>query len=243
MKRNIKLIIEYDGTDFVGWQRQQNGRSVQEVLEAAIEQITAESTTVTGAGRTDSGVHARGQVANFFTESKLTAPQFLRALNGVLPDDIVVHVVEEVAESFSARYSAKEREYRYIISQVPTAIGRNYTWQLNYHLSIEAMNVATHEILGTHDFRSFCKSEAEVEHYRCNITKALWEQTSEKLIFTIRANRFLHGMVRALVGTMVNVGRGYTSINEFKAILQLKDRTKAGQSAPPRGLFLEKVIY
>ncbi len=243
MKRNIKLIIEYDGTGFVGWQRQANGRSVQQVLEECIEQVAQESVNLVGAGRTDSGVHAMGQVANFFTGSSFTSDDFYRALNGVLPEDVVIHSAEDVEESFSARYSARGREYRYVISRTPTAIGRKYSWRLGYDLNIDAMNSSCREIIGVHDFQSFCKSEAEVDHYRCIVAESCWKQESGKLVLSIQANRFLHGMVRALVGTMVNVGRGYTSMEEFRGILQAKDRTKAGQSAPPQGLFLERVIY
>jgi len=243
MSRNIKLVIEYDGTDFVGWQRQVNGRSVQEVIEKSIGQFTQEKVNLVGAGRTDSGVHARGQVANFFSSSSFTTNDFYRALNGILPEDVVIHSAEEVDESFSARYSARGREYKYFISRTPTAIGRKYSWRLGYQLDVEKMNVACREILGSHDFQSFCKSEADVDHYLCNIVESYWKEEERKLVLTIRANRFLHGMVRALVGTMVNVGRGYTSSNEFREIFELKDRTKAGQSAPPQGLFLDRVIY
>ena len=243
MKRNIKLLIEYDGTDFVGWQRQSNGRSVQQVLEGSIEQITQEKVNLTGAGRTDSGVHARGQVANFFTASAFTDNDFFRALNGVLPEDVVIHSVEEAEESFSARFSAKEREYRYFISRPPTAIDRKYTWRLGYDLNLDKMNAVSSKILGSHDFQSFCKSEADVDHYLCEITESHWKHDGKNLALSIRANRFLHGMVRALVGTMVNVGRGYTSLEEFSEIFQAKERSKAGQSAPPQGLFLERVVY
>ncbi|MBI2427397.1 MAG: tRNA pseudouridine(38-40) synthase TruA [Ignavibacteriales bacterium] len=243
MKRNIKLTIEYDGTDFVGWQRQPNGRSVQQVLEEKIEQITQEKISLVGAGRTDSGVHARGQVANFFSQTGLSALDLYRAFNGVLPDDIVIHAVEEVDKKFSARYSAKEREYRYFIAQKPTAIDRKFTWRLNYDLNIPLMNAVSGKILGTHDFRSFCKSESTVDHFLCNVFHTEWQHDGAKLIFTIRANRFLHGMVRAMVGTMVDVGRGFTSDKEFESIIGAKDRTKAGQAAPPQGLFLERVIY
>ncbi|MEW5797451.1 MAG: tRNA pseudouridine(38-40) synthase TruA [Bacteroidota bacterium] len=243
MKRNIKLTIEYDGTDFVGWQRQPNGRSVQQVLEEAIQQVIQEKVSLVGAGRTDSGVHARGQAANFFSHSTLTTSDLYRALNGVVPDDIIVHSVEEVDEKFSARYSAKEREYRYYIAQKPTAINRKYSWRLNYDLDISIMNGVSKKILGTHDFQSFCKAESNVDHFICNVFHAEWYREASTLIFEIRANRFLHGMVRALVGTIVNVGRGYTPADNFETIILAKDRTKAGQAAPPHGLFLERVIY
>lgn len=243
MKRNIKLTIEYDGTDFVGWQKQPNGRTVQDEIETAVKRITQEESSIVGAGRTDSGVHARGQVANFFTSSVLDTNEFNRALNGTLPSDIVIHSVEEVDEKFSARFNAKEREYRYFISKQPTAIDRKYCWRLGYKFEIEKMNRVSSAILGTNDFQSFCKAEFEVDHFLCTVIESHWYEENFRLIYRVRANRFLHGMVRALVGTMVNVGRGHTEEKEFLEILKLKDRSKAGQAAPPQGLFLERVIY
>ncbi|MCK9410001.1 MAG: tRNA pseudouridine(38-40) synthase TruA [Bacteriovoracaceae bacterium] len=243
MKRNIKLIIEYDGTDFVGWQRQPNGRSVQEEIEKTLSTVTRESITITGAGRTDSGVHARGQVANFFTEKSLTAVDFHRALNGLLPEDIVIHEVEEIDEAFSSRYSAKVREYRYYISLRPVAVNRKYCWQIGYRFDIEKMNRTASSILGVHDFQAFCKSDSETEHYRCQVFESNWACTDDMLVYTVRANRFLQGMVRALVGTMVDVGRGFTHEEDFETIKASKNRSSAGQSAPAKGLFLERVTY
>lgn len=243
MSKNLKLVLEYDGTDFVGWQRQNNGRSVQEVIEQTILNITGEKIAIVGAGRTDSGVHARGQVANFHTESLLTPADFYRALNGILPDDIVVHSVEDVDDAFSARYSAREREYSYWISRVPTALERKYCWRVRYDLNLEQMNDVCRQIIGIHDFQSFCKADSSVEHYRCEVFHAAWSDNGKNIVFTIRANRFLHGMVRAFVGTMVDIGRGFTPVEEFQKILIAKDRSKAGQAAPPQGLFLERVVY
>jgi tRNA pseudouridine38-40 synthase len=241
--RNIKLTIEYDGTNYVGWQRQQNGNSIQAELERAISDITKEKIVITGAGRTDSGVHARGQVANFFTESRFSEVDFYRALNGVLPFDIVIHAVEQVDLKFSARYNAKEREYKYYLSPKPTAIDHNYSWHFGYSLDLLLMNKVTEQIYGSHDFRAFCKIETNVDHFLCNVNEAKWEQENGKNVFTIRANRFLRGMVRSLVGTIVNIGRGHTDFDDFNVILQSKDRSKAGHSAPAKGLFLERVIY
>ncbi len=243
MKRNIKLVIEYDGTDFVGWQRQTNGRSVQEEIETAIKRIAQEQIQIIGAGRTDSGVHARGQAANFFISSLISENEIHRGLNGVLPDDIVIHSVESVDEQFSARHSAKEREYQYYISQKLSAVDRKYCWQLGYTLDITMMNEIASSLLGIHDFQSFSKSDTEVDHFRSHIFESLWYEKEGKLIYRVRANRFLYGMVRALVGTMVNVGRGFTKINEFQEILNSKNRSYAGQAAPAKGLFFERVVY
>lgn len=243
MKRNIKLTIEYDGTEFVGWQCQSNGRSVQEVIEQTLAGIIQESISIVGAGRTDSGVHARGQVASGFVDTTLTNQDLYRALNGTLPADIVIHTVEDVDEKFSARYSAKQREYRYYIRRQPSAIQRRYCWQLGYHLDVQSMNRIAESILGVGDFQAMSKTDSTVEHYRCQIFESQWMEHQEELVYTVRANRFLQGMVRALVGTMVNVGRGYTPEAEFKNILESKNRSNAGQSAPAQGLFLERVTY
>jgi tRNA pseudouridine38-40 synthase len=241
--RDIKLVIEYDGTNYVGWQTQQNGRSVQEEITKVLDQVLQEPISLIGAGRTDSGVHARGQVAGFRVKSTLGLGSIHSALNGILPDDIYVRSVEEAPPGFHARYDARERLYRYFIVLTPSAIGRMYHWYVKYDLNVQAMNAIARQILGDLDFESFCKYEAEVNHYRCTVTRSEWVQKGDELVFEIRANRFLHGMVRALVGTMVDVGRGYTPVEEFAGIMEARDRRKAGMAAPPHGLFLEEVTY
>jgi tRNA pseudouridine38-40 synthase len=241
--RDIKLVIEYDGTAFVGWQTQANGRSVQEEITKVLDQILQEPVNLIGAGRTDSGVHARGQVASFRTSSTLGLGSIYSGLNGILPDDVYIRSVEEAPPGFHARYDARERVYRYFISLKPTAIGRFYQWYVKYDLHLSAMNDVAALILGEHDFESFCKYEADVNHYMCTVLHSAWTQSGETLVYEIRANRFLHGMVRALVGTMVDVGRGYTAAEGFSAIMGARDRRKAGMAAPPQGLFLEEVVY
>ena len=242
--RNIKIVIEYDGTNFVGWQRQANGRSVQEEIEKVLRTLTDEYVIITGSGRTDAGVHARGQVANFKIEMPISAGDLRRALNGLLPDEIVVHSAEEVDDMFSSRYSARERLYRYYISRSATAINRMYCWQLFFPLNVNLMNEACALVRETKDFQSFCKVNSGVENYLCNIIDAKWEEPSPtSLVFTIRANRFLHGMVRTLVGTMVDVGREYITLEDFQQLINAKDRRTAGMAAPPEGLFLEEVRY
>jgi len=241
--RNIKLVVEYDGTNYVGWQRQENGRSIQEEIESVLGQILQENVDLTGAGRTDAGVHARGQVANFRTESKLTLRGLRGGLNALLPDDIVVHQAAEELPEFHARYSAKERQYSYLITLEPSALMRNYSWHVRYRLNTELMRRAADACKGEHDFESFCKANSDVDHHICHVRAAAWEAYDKNLRFTISANRFLHGMVRALVGTMVDIGRGYTSYEEFFKILEKKNRSEAGISAPAKGLVLERVIY
>jgi tRNA pseudouridine38-40 synthase len=241
--RDLKLVIEYDGTNFVGWQIQANGRTVQEEITKVLEQVLQEPINLIGSGRTDSGVHARGQAASFRTNAGLGVGSILSALNGILPDDIYVHSVEDVPAGFNARYAARERVYRYYITLKPTAIGRQYQWYVKYDLNVPLMNEVASLIVGEHDFESFCKYDAEVEHYRCTIMKTTWTQTPGTLVYEIRGNRFLHGMVRALVGTMVDVGRGYIPASSFTEIMAAHDRRKAGMAAPPHGLFLEEVLY
>jgi tRNA pseudouridine38-40 synthase len=241
--RNIKLILEYDGTDFVGWQSQPNGRSVQDEIARVLQQVLQEKVNLIGAGRTDSGVHARGQVANFLSGSSLNVGSLRHALNGNLPDDVCVVSAEEVHENFHARYDAKARVYKYDISFAPLAIGRQYRWFVKYSLDLDAMQRVAKSILGDHDFESFCNYAAEVNHYRCMITQSEWALSATGLVYEVRANRFLHGMVRALVGTMVDVGRGYTPESSFAGIMKAMDRTKAGMAAPAHGLCLEEVLY
>ncbi|HEX9006095.1 MAG TPA: tRNA pseudouridine(38-40) synthase TruA, partial [Bacteroidota bacterium] len=207
--RCFKLVIEYDGTHFVGWQIQPNGRSVQEEITKVLEQVLQEPVNLIGAGRTDSGVHARGMVANFKTSATSASGSILSSLNGILPDDIYIQSVEEVPAEFHARYDAKERMYRYFITLRPTPIGRFYQWYVKYSLNTAHMNQAAACILGEHDFTSFCRHDPAIKHYRSTVTTSSWTESPEALTYEIRANRFLMGMVRGLVGTMVDIGRGY----------------------------------
>jgi tRNA pseudouridine38-40 synthase len=241
--RDIKMVMEYDGTDYVGWQIQANGRSVQEQITRVLDQVLQEPITLTGSGRTDSGVHARGQVASFRTSSSLGVGSILSALNGLLPEDIYVHSVEEAPEGFNARYDARERVYRYYVTLAPVAIGRQYQWYVKYDLNVSLMNTIASQIVGEHDFESFCKYDADVNHYRCEVARSVWTEVPGHLTYEIRANRFLHGMVRALVGTMIDIGRGYTAADAFPEIVAAHDRRKAGMAVPPHGLFLEEVLY
>ncbi len=241
--RYLKLTVEYDGTDFVGWQKQANGRSVQEEITRALEEVLREPINLIGAGRTDAGVHARGQVAGCRVSSTLGVGSILAALNGYLPEDIHVRSVEDAPDGFHARYDARERLYRYFISLSPSAIGRRYQWYVKYDLDTQSMNDVAAKIVGEHDFESFCRHAADVKHYHCTIYHSAWTETPGRLVYEIRGNRFLHGMVRALVGTMVDVGRGFLPVSAFAEIMESRDRRKAAMAAPPHGLFLEEVVY
>jgi tRNA pseudouridine38-40 synthase len=241
--RCLKLTIEYDGTDFVGWQSQLNGRAVQDEIGRALHKVLGEEVTLIGAGRTDSGVHARGQVAGFRTEHDITAGKLFTALNGVMPEDIRIRAVEDADEKFHARFDARQRRYSYRISLVPTAIERRFSWYVKYTLDPDLMACVAAQIVGRHDFSAFCKSEAEVENRVCTVVRSEWVSSDELLTYTIAADRFVHGMVRALVGTMVDVGRGHTPIGKFAEIMVSKNRSAAGTAAPARGLCLEEVLY
>lgn len=241
--RTIRMTVEYDGTDFSGWQFQNNGRSVQGELEKSAAQLLQEEVRMTGAGRTDAGVHARGQVCHYSTSTSMDVQAIARGMNALLPKDVVVRDVEVAENEFHARYSAKARMYRYYITQHPTAILRRFRWTVGWRLDTRTMQQCCDVILGEKDFKSFCKEQAEVSHFRCIVTKANWEFVGGDLVFEIVANRFLHGMVRALVGTMVEVGRGYRSVADFERICSEKNRSEAGMAAPSSGLFLEKVFY
>lgn len=242
--QTIKLILEYDGTDFVGWQYQENGRSVQDIVEKGLSQILQEEIRIVGAGRTDSGVHAKNQVASFRTESSLTCPRIVRGLNGVLPHDVVAKDAKPAAENFNARFDARSRRYEYVIKTNRTALARKFCWEVGYEVHLELMKESVADILGSCDFASFCKSNSEVTQHNCTVHRAVWKELDEStIVFDITSDRFLHGMVRALVGTMVEIGRGYRPVHDIKRILDAKDRRQAGVAAPPQGLFLAEVIY
>lgn len=241
--RAFKLIVEYDGTDFVGWQSQINGRAVQDEISRALRQILQEEVTLVGSGRTDSGVHARGQVAGFRTESLISPSKLLSGLNGVLPRDICIHSVEEVSPAFHPRFDARLRRYRYFISREPSAVDRRFCWFVSSPLDLPAMEDIAQRVTGAHDFSALCTHATEVENHLCSVTRSGWIVEDHRLIYEIAADRFVHGMVRTLVGTMVDIGRGKIAAEEFDAILASRDRRRAGIAAPARGLFLEQVGY
>jgi tRNA pseudouridine38-40 synthase len=243
MTRNIKLKIEYDGTDFSGWQKQPKLRTVQGEIEDKLKRILQEKIALTGSGRTDVGVHALEQVANFKTESKLNLVSMHRGLNSLLPEDILIKDVEEVDSDFNSRYSAKSRVYRYIICLGKDIFLRRFAWEVSYCLDLSKIKKATKAILGRQDFTSFCVSKSAKPDNHCFIFRAFWEKDRNRLEFEIEADRFLHTMVRSLVGTLIDVGRGYCSLKDFINILKARDHKKAGLTAPAKGLYLVKVNY
>lgn len=243
MTRNIKLKIEYEGTDFSGWQRQPKLRTVQGEIENKLKKILQENISLIGAGRTDRGVHALEQVANFKTESRLNLVSMHRGLNSLLPEDILIKDVEEVDFDFNSRYSAKSRVYRYKICLGRDIFMRRYAWEVSYCLDLSKLKKTAKIITGRHDFTSFCVSKSAKPDNHCFVFRALWKKEENRLAFEIEADRFLHTMVRSLVGTMVDVGREYFSLKDFADILKAKDHKKAGLTAPAKGLYLAEVKY
>jgi tRNA pseudouridine38-40 synthase len=239
----FRLLIEYDGTEYAGWQVQLEKETVQGTIEQALNILLKQATTVVGAGRTDAGVHARGQVAHFDSNVEISPRRLQNSLNGILKKTIRIRNVETCENTFHARYSAKSRTYHYQISRTPRALYRHLVWYISYNLDIPRMQQAADMITGTHDFQAFCRSISDVNNYLCTVYISRWQHREDILLFEISANRFLHGMVRALVGTFVDIGRGKTTLDFFKHILKKHDRKLAGQSAPACGLILEKVEY
>jgi tRNA pseudouridine38-40 synthase len=246
MIRNFKITIEYDGTRYHGWQRQKNDRTIQQDIEKAAQTITGQQVSLTGSGRTDAGVHACAQVANFKCETHLGPQDILGGLNSLTEADIVITDCKEVEAPFHARYDVKSKTYVYrILNRAnPAAIGRQYAWHIRKALNLEAMRAASTHLIGSHDFKAFEGAGSPRSHSTRSVFKAnLVEETDGYLAFEIEADGFLRFMVRNIVGTLVNVGLGKTSPDEFKHILESKDRDQAGATAPAHGLFLKNVNY
>ncbi len=252
--RNIKLVIEYDGSDFHGWQRQAISPTVQAVLEHAISKMTGEKISLTGSGRTDAGVHALGQVANFHTSSDIPTVAFLKGLNSILPSSVAVKDVCEVPLDFHARYSAVAKEYIYHIqiSCVRSPLWCRTAWLMPWDLDIGAMRDASRLLLGKHDFKCFQAAGSEVKTtvrqiVKCGIDllppSCFYPEDVKNLLFYIVADGFLKYMVRNIVGTLVEIGTGRYPASWISELLFSKDRKLAGKTAPARGLFLKRVYY
>ena len=246
------ITLSYDGARSHGWQIQPNGPSVQEKLQWALSTLLREEIQVTGAGRTDAGVHARMMVAHFDFDgvweegsgASLDCNQLAYKLNKLLPYDIAVQKVEQVSDELHARFSATSRTYHYYIHTVKDPFRRAYSCELHYPLDFAKMNEAAKLLLAYEDFGAFCKSGADVKTMLCQVTRAEWIQTSaESWYFVITANRFLRNMVRAVVGTLIDVGRGRLSLDEFRQVIEGRRRSDAGESMPGNALFLEDIKY
>ena len=238
------VYFSYDGTAYHGWQIQPNSNSVQAELQRCLSTLLREEISVTGAGRTDAGVHARQMVAHFDTDLDIDAPQLAYKLNRILPQDIAVTAVKEVPNDLHARFSAVARTYHYYVHTQKDPFLRDRSCELHYALDFDRMNEAAEKLLSYSDFGAFCKSHADVKTTLCQVTCARWVQQSPySWYFEITANRFLRNMVRAVVGTLIDVGRGRLSIDDFCRIIEGKKRTDAGESMPAHALFLENVSY
>jgi len=246
LRRNIRLLLEYDGARYHGWQRQADAATIQQTLEEALARLTGEPATLIGSGRTDAGVHARGQVANFRTSSAIPLRAFHQGLNSLLPPDIAVLAAGEVPPEFHARKSAQAKTYEYLILNRPTRspLHHRYAWRLAPPLDLAAMARASGVLPGEHDFSAFRASGSDNLNPVRRVLAAQWRgEPGGWLTFTIAATGFLRGMVRTLVGTLAEVGRGKTPVTIIADLLAGGDRRLAGPTAPPQGLYLVEVVY
>jgi tRNA pseudouridine38-40 synthase len=245
--KNFKLIIEYDGTNYHGWQRQAAEPTVQAEIEQALSAMTRSDITLIGAGRTDAGVHALGQAAHFRCETRLDPEAILKGLNSLLPPDIVICDCRLVAEDFHARFDAQSKIYRYRILNraARAAVGRSYSWFIHRPLDVRAMQQAAQFIVGRHDFKAFESSGSPRAHTVRHVLAAEWIEAQEQglLTFQIEADGFLRCMVRNIVGTLVATGLGKIPPADVATILASRDRRRAGATAPPQGLFMVAVNY
>ena len=245
-KKNFKLVIEYDGGAYCGWQIQPNGPTIQELIEKALLRMTRAKVNLIGSGRTDAGVHALGQVANFNCDTDIDAQAFQNGLNSLLPADIIIRSCSEVDGTFHARFNAKSKTYRYRIlnSPLPAAIGRHYHWWIRKPLDVDAMAAAAGHLVGKKDFKAFEAAGSPRAHTIRHVLRAdiLYEKNAY-IFLDIQAEGFLRYMVRNISGTLVEVGKGNMRPEEIIAILASKDRSRAGMTAPAQGLCLVEVLY
>lgn len=245
--RNIKLLIEYDGTNYSGWQAQENGPSIQVEIEKALAELAGERIRIHGSGRTDAGAHARGQVASFRTSSTIPPEKFVYALNGLLPRDIVIKESSEAAPDFHARYSAVGKMYSYLVfnSKFPSALYRNYAYHITNceRLDIDRIKKAAEAFTGTHDFSGFMATGSVVTDTIRTIHELSIEKENDMIHFKYKGNGFLYNMVRIITGTILYVGIGKIELEDINEIILSKDRSRAGITAPACGLYLEKVYY
>ena len=242
---NYKLLLQYEGTNYAGWQIQKNVVTVQQKIIDAIKVVTKSKVNLIGSGRTDTGVHALGQVANFRIEDELDLRKFNYSLNSILPEDISVIGSEKISESFHSRFDAVSRSYIYVFLHSKSPFYKNYSYLFPSirHIDLTRMNVLSKSLLGKHDFTSLSKKNTDIDEKTCTITEILWRRTLDKTIFYITANRFLHGMVRTIIGTLLFAAEKNLNEDYITELLDAKDRTKAEQSVPAKGLFLFKVRY
>lgn len=235
--------IAYHGKNYAGWQSQANAIGVQAVVESSLSKMLREEIKIVGSGRTDTGVHCEQQYFHVDIEKEFNEQNIIQKLNSFLPRDISILSIHSVKADASARFNAVERSYRYCITRKKNPFLEGLAWHYFKPTEVKTMNQAAALLRGEHDFECFSKVKTDVNHFLCTIKKAEWKEEHDTLEFNITANRFLRGMVRAIVGTLLDVGSGKTSLNEFHQILQSRDRKKAGANVPPYGLYLTHVKY
>jgi tRNA pseudouridine38-40 synthase len=235
--------ITYNGTHYHGWQNQANAIGVQEIVEAGLSKIFRTKIEIVGSGRTDTGVHCIQQFFHTDIEKEFDEKMWLVKLNSILPRDIAIRSVKPVRENAHARYDAFERSYEYKITRVKDPLLAGYAYYFFKEINVANLNRAAALLVGQQDFECFSKVKTDVNNFICDLKVAHWNQKGDLLIFTITANRFLRGMVRAIVGTLLDVGTGKITLQEFESILKSKDRKKAGMNVPPEGLYLTSVKY
>ncbi|WP_232825769.1 tRNA pseudouridine(38-40) synthase TruA [Algoriphagus litoralis] len=237
------LELSYKGTPFHGWQIQKNAFTVQECIESALSTYFRHPIYITGSGRTDTGVHASMQVCHFDLTDDRPGENFLKAINAILPKEISIHSIREVKPDANARFSARRRSYVYQLIFRKNPFLTDLAWHSFQFPDVEKMNEAAKALLRHEDFECFSKVHTEVNHFRCEIISAYWEQKEDRLLFHITANRFLRGMVRAIVGTLMEVGLGFRKVDSMDELIQSRNRALAGKAAPAKGLFLNQIIY
>ncbi|NWF50560.1 MAG: tRNA pseudouridine(38-40) synthase TruA [Ignavibacteriaceae bacterium] len=241
--KNYKLTIQYDGTDYSGWQYQLNAPSIQKEIQDAIKTILKEEIKIIGSGRTDAGVHALGQVANFLTDAKIDTFKFKHSLNALLPNDIAVLEMEEVSDTFNSRFDAIKRSYIYLITNHKSPFYQRYSFQYYKELNCKKLNQLSNSFIGEKDFSSFCRTKTETDNKVCIVYDAHWRTSGGMTVFFIEGNRFLHGMVRSIVGTLLNALKNDFENDYINEIFALKNREEADEAVPAKGLFLFKVKY
>ncbi len=243
--RKIALVLEYDGTNYFGWQKQNNQVSVQEIVEKALKKVYGVPIQISASGRTDRGVHAAGQVVDYKFYNKIFVPieNFHTVINNYLPKDVKCISAQFVKLGFSSRFYAIGREYSYTLTNLDTVFRSNFETYVSYNLDFDLLNAAAEKFIGVHDFTSFSKNNKDTKSYVCNVEKSNWTLRDGKFRFEIKANRFVYSMVRSLVGFMIDVGRGKREVSEIDKLFETKHREFTSPLAPPEGLILEKVFY
>ena len=235
--------VSYNGANFHGWQSQANAVGVQDVVEDVFEKLFRKKIGITGSGRTDTGVHCVRQYFHADIDGELNYPHVIQRLNSFLPKAISINSIRKVKPQAHARYDARQRAYEYRITRVKNPFYLGYAFHFFKPVNIENMNRAASLLVGEHDFQCFSKVKTDVNHFICSLKKASWSEKDDLLIFTIIANRFLRGMVRSIVGSLLDVGTGKTSLKHFQQIIESKDRKQAGMNVPAEGLYLMDVKY